>query len=323
MTGSNNLDACRSKPRTVPEKNLIFYHYRRLRASTQGLTAFGVTCHDQEIFRTSISLETKHPMSNPAPQSAVVTPAPASSGTVKKLVIGTLCGLLLAFLGLEVVSLLAAQQTEQNRRAVGMAGGRCETERRVPAWLQSLAGENLHSFLDETVIVSITLAGNTIGDEQLGKIPHLPALRMLDLHDSQVTSAGLNSIAHLKSLQLINLSNTPVTDITPLSPLPKLEALQLNFSQVRREHLRGLSQLQHLKELGTGYIQVDDQGVRDIAKCTTLEKLSLAASDLGEHGLEPLQSLKQLRSLVLKDAKFNAADLAALEAACPDVKVLK
>jgi hypothetical protein len=71
------------------------------------------------------------------------------------------------------MSLLSAQQTEQNRRAVGMAGGRCDTERRVPTWLQSLAGENFPTIMDHTVIVGITMTGDKIGDEHLAKIPPL------------------------------------------------------------------------------------------------------------------------------------------------------
>ncbi|MGD9857288.1 MAG: leucine-rich repeat domain-containing protein [Planctomycetaceae bacterium] len=247
----------------------------------------------------------------------------ATGRMVKKIVVGLLCGVLSAFLGLEAMSLLAAQRTESQRREVGMAGGECEFEHRVPTWLQFLAGEDSHSFMDYPVIVGVTMAGAKIGNASLAKLPEIPDLRKLDLHDSQVTSDGLHQLTRWKSLRTLDLGNTPVTDVTPLAALPHLESLQLNFSQVRRERLAGLTQLKSLLALGAGFIQVTDQDVIEIAKCPQLVEVNISASDLGEHGLQPLTSLEQLNMLVLVRAKYAAADLEAFQAARPGVTIIK
>ena len=246
-----------------------------------------------------------------------------SAGKAKKIALRLLLGLLLVFLGLEAMSLLVAQRTEQQRLEVGMAGGQCETENRVPAWLSIVAGEDFHSFMDHPEIVAVKLKGDKIADANLARLPALPGLLKLDLQDAQVTSDGLKHIAQWRNIRTLNLGNTKVTDITPLAELPHLESLLLNFSQVRGKHLAGLSQLKNLKELGAGYIQVTDPDVVEIAKCTGLEQLSIAAAQLGEHGLQPLTSLSRLDTLVLKDASFNAADLQALQAAFPNLDVVK
>jgi len=245
-----------------------------------------------------------------------------SAGKAQKIVVGLLCGLLVVFLGLEGMSLLAAQRTEQQRREVGIAGGQCEFEHRVPSWLQMLAGEDFHSFMDYPVIVRVTMSGAEIGYDNRARLPEMPDLRMLDLHDSQVTSEGLDHILRWKTLWVLDIGNTPVTDITPLAALPQLGMLQLNFSQVRREHLAGLSRLENLRVLGAGYIQVTDQDVIEIAKCPQLVELNISACDLGEHGLEPLKSLEHLKLLLLVKAKFDGDDLAAFREARPDVEIV-
>ncbi len=262
-------------------------------------------------------------MSAEQTSSATAPPPVVSTGVTKKVAIGTLCGILVIFLGLELLSLLASQQTERQRREIGMVGGRCETEQRVPGWLQMLAGDNAHSFMDHRVITRIVMSGEKINDTHVAKLPLLPDLRVLELENAPVTSACLESIGRFKTLQSLNLSNTQVTDVTPLAVLPELQVLQLNFSQVRREFLAGLSQLAHLKTLAAGYTQVTDEGVVEIAKCPLLEELSIAGAILSENGLGPLRELSHLRLLVLKDAKFDGKDLENLKVPLPNLEIVK
>ncbi len=247
----------------------------------------------------------------------------ASTGLAKKVGVVLLCLLLTAFAGLEAVSLMEAQRTEDLRREVGIAGGKCRFENRTPTLLKSVLGENSPSFMDYPVIVEVAMSGDKIGDDNLAKLPHLPDIQVLDLEGSQVTSEGLDGVLPLKSIRWLSLIETPVTDITPLAELPHLETLELNFSRCRREHLSGLSQLKNVTVLLAGYLQVTDQEVVEIAKCSQLEELSIAASALGKHGLQPLTSLQRLHTLVLSDAKFDAADLEAFKADRPDVNIVR
>ncbi|MEO1993993.1 MAG: hypothetical protein ABGZ17_01820 [Planctomycetaceae bacterium] len=242
----------------------------------------------------------------------------ADTGKAKRIGVGLL---LILFVGLASMSLVTAQRTERQRAQVGLAGGKCTFEQRVPNWLRTVAGDEFHSFLDYPVIVAVAMAGEKITDANLAKLPEMPELRSLDLDNAQVTSEGMKLVSQWKNIHRINLTNTQVTDITPLAELPHLESLKLNFSPVRKEHLTGLSQLKSLTDLGAGYIRVTDEDVIEIVKCPQLVDLSIAASDLGEHGLQPLTALQELKTLVLVKAKYDSADLEAFKAARPDVGI--
>lgn len=261
--------------------------------------------------------------------STAETQVPDSSDSVtgnnlpKKVGIAVLCLLLAAFAGLEALSLMGAQRTEDLRREVGVAGGKCRFEDRTPALLTSVLGESSPSFMDYPVIVEVTMSGAKIGNDNLAKLPQLPDLKVLNLEESQVTSDGLDAILPLKSIKTLSLRDTPVTDITPLAELPHLEELNLNFSRCRGEHLSSASELKHVTVLLAGYLEVTDAEVVELAECSQLEELSIAASHLGEHGLQPLTALQNLKTLVLSDARYDAADLKAFEAARPEVQIIR
>ncbi|MCA9027453.1 MAG: hypothetical protein KDA86_19750 [Planctomycetaceae bacterium] len=262
-------------------------------------------------------------MSADEPQVSGSSSTVESKDRARKVGIVLLCVILAGFAAIEGVSLVEAQRTENLRREVGIAGGKCQFENRTPTILKRVLGESAPSFMDYPVIVGVTMSGEKISDENLAKLPALPDLMSLDLEGSQVTSDGLDAVSPLKSIRSLSLKDTPVTDITPLADMPHLEILELNFSRCRGEYLSGLSQLKNVTALLAGYLQVTDQEVIEIAKCSQLEELSIAASALGEHGLQPLTSLQKLRTLVLSDARFDSADLEAFKVARPDVEIIR
>jgi len=230
---------------------------------------------------------------------------------------------LFGFTALEVNSLRVQQKTETKRRQVGAAGGKVTVEKRVPGWLASLAGDNYHSFLDESAIIGVSMTRQKIGDAQVAALTDLPHLVSLNLEDSHVTSAGLKTIAELTSLKNLNLLNTKVTDLSALSKLPNLESMKIDFCmQIEAEHLEALAQFPKLRVLGAGGLRLRDAGVAAIAKCTGLEWLDIRGSQLSDTGLQPLQSLKQLKYLTLTYSTFNDADLEAFKKAVPDCQVL-
>lgn len=263
-------------------------------------------------------------MSSAPPEQAPQASAPPKSATLRKVLIGLLAVPLLGFILPAANALRLEQQTEQARRKIGAAGGKSTTERRVPGWVAVFLGDDAHSFLDQTVIVGVTMTGDEIGNDQVAQISDVPDLSWLDLHDSKVTSAGLPAIAKLTSVRSIDMTNSQVSDVAALATLPHLEELKIDFSQpVLPEHLEALSEFPALRALGAGGLKLRDNGVEIIARnCPQLEQLSIIGATLGDNGLVPLQQLKNLKELSLAYAKYNGDDLAAFRKAVPDCQIL-
>jgi hypothetical protein len=228
---------------------------------------------------------------------------------------------LAAIVILELTTLLAEQQTEQQRQAIAIAGGKSELQRRVPGWLQTVMGADFHTFLDRTVIYKVSMTGEKIGDVEVSKVVDLPNLEILDLEDSTVTDASLPTLSRLKSLKLLSLVNTQVSDISALAELPVLDTLILNFSQVRDQGLAPLKQFPKLQTLGAGGLKLTDIGVQEIAQCQSLNGVNIAGANLGPTGLDPLMSLQELKFLSVKAAKYDPANLQALKTAHPGCTV--
>ncbi|MFO0427712.1 MAG: hypothetical protein ACK526_14195, partial [Planctomyces sp.] len=132
----------------------------------------------------------------------------SSTKTLLYIIVGTLGFGILFIVGSAV---LHEQDIESRRRAIAVAGGKSELIRVVPGWLKSIAGEDFHSFLDQTTISKITMTGEKIGDEQvkaLAAVSTVPTLTELDLEASNITSEGLASVILLKELRILNLSQT-------------------------------------------------------------------------------------------------------------------
>lgn len=241
-----------------------------------------------------------------------------------KIILLTLVVPLLAFIVVEANTLRLEQRTEQLRRQIGAAGGRSETERRVPDWLQPLTGPNAHSFLDRTAIVGVTMTGPEIGDEQVARVVDLPDISWINLGESKVTSAGLASVARLATLRTVDLTNTQVSDLSELTKLPGLQDLRLNYcAKVNTEHLAALSKMSNLRALGADSLRLTDEGIATIAVCTDLEQLHIMGTKVSDNGLAPLQKLKNLKQLKLTYSTYNRDDLAAFRKAVPECQVIE
>jgi Leucine-rich repeat (LRR) protein len=249
---------------------------------------------------------------------------PKAAKSIKRIILIVLLVPLIGVVALEANTLRLQQQTEKKRREIAAARGRVELERRVPGWLQSLAGEDFHSFFDTTVIVRVRMTGDEVGDQHVAALTDLPHLTLLDLENSNVTSAGLQTVAGLTSLQELQMLNSQVADLSPLARLPNLQTLRIDFCrQIEAEHLDALSEIPKLRVLGAGGLRLRDAGVAAIARCTQLEELDIKGSTLSDTGLRPLQDLKQLQSLVLTHSTFSEADLEAFLQAVPGCNVLR
>lgn len=263
-------------------------------------------------------------MSTAPAEPAKPAAAEKPSKPVGKIVLLVLLVPLLAFIVLEANTLRLEQRTEQLRRQIGAAGGRSETERRVPDWLEPVVGPDAHSFLDRTAIVGVTMKGPEIGDEQVAKVVDLPDISWINLGESNVTSAGLASVAKLQTLRTVDLTNTQVSDLTELTKLPELADLRIDYcSKVNLEHLPALSKIPTLRALGANSLRLQDEGIAVLAENTGLEQLHIMGTRVTDNGLAPLQKLKNLKQLKLTYSTYNRDDLAAFRKAVPGCQVIE
>ena len=240
----------------------------------------------------------------------------------KKLLVAAIIVPLVAFVVLEGLSLASHQKVEAKRRTLVSAGGSTTTEKRVPGWLKSIAGDDFHTFLDEIVLTELELKGPDVGDEQLQLVAGLDQLRILDLSRSNVTSQGLQHLSGLKNLRMLNLLGTQVSDLTPLESLPQLEQLVLEHSQVRDENLIALAKWPELFELNAGYLGLSDVGFGYISGCTNLTVLGLSGAEMTEQGFRDLSKLTKLTTLVLLNASYDPEHAKAFKQAVPECAIV-
>ena len=240
-----------------------------------------------------------------------------------KLGIVLLCLIPIALLlAIEVPTLVAEQSTETKRREIARAGGKCSLERRSPQWVQSLMGPDFHSFLDRTVIAGVTMNGTSIDDSDVKALIGLLDIETLELEDSRISEAALQSIVQLPSLKTLNLSSTPIQAIDQLHSLPRLEHLNISYSKVRDGQLAPLAEFKALRRANLAGLQMTDAGVPALGQCVNLEELNISGAALGPKGLEPLHALKGLKQLILRSSQVAPEDLRQFSTAVPDCKVL-
>ena len=129
--------------------------------------------------------------------------------------------------------------------------------------------EQLEKVVEEVKAKSIPGLGLPFGtkDDSLVHLKGLTALRVLDLHCTDVTDAGLVNLEGLTGLQTLDLS-TDVTDagLVNLKGLTGLQTLELRATKVTDAglvHLKGLTGLRTLYLMGTN---VTDAGVAALRK---------------------------------------------------------
>jgi len=80
----------------------------------------------------------------------------------------------------------------------------------------------------------LTLRGLPVDDSAMAVFSELPTLRLLYLHELNVSDAGMANLAHLKNLELLDVWDIPATDksVEVIAKLPALKTLMLRSTNV-------------------------------------------------------------------------------------------
>ncbi len=130
-------------------------------------------------------------------------------------------------------------------------------------------------------------------DEALVPIGKIAGLKLLNLGDAQITTAGVKHLAGLRKLESLDLGWTKDVgdDALPLlAPLKNLRVLGLGGTKVTDSGLAALAALAALKEVRLGATAVTDQGMAALEACHSLETVKLGKkSKVTPQGIEKLK----------------------------------
>ncbi len=122
------------------------------------------------------------------------------------------------------------------------------------------------------------LDNHILSDEALSYAPKFPCLKLLALHSAQATDQGLANLRGMSSLESIFLWDAS------------------SVSDVGAAHL---ATLQTLKVIHINDAKLTDEALRLFSKLPNVERLSLQGNQFTNRGLEHIQSMTQLKELVL------------------------
>jgi tetratricopeptide (TPR) repeat protein len=158
--------------------------------------------------------------------------------------------------------------------------------RKLLAALADLKSAGARVSADETGrIIAIDLAQTAVSDADLDSLMQLPQLRELNLRETLVSDAGVAIVARLQNLEFLGLTGTLVTD----AGLVQLQALhQLRF-------------------LTLGHTIITDAGLDVLAGCKQLEAVNLKGTAVTAEGLARFQQARP-DCRIVSDVNTGAAE---------------
>ncbi len=155
-------------------------------------------------------------------------------------------------------------------------------------------------------------------------ITDLQEVRVLHLHNTQITDTGLREVAkltQLTELDLLGSNKLTDADLRELAQLPHLETLGLP-GQITDEGLREVVELNQLMTLGLkDCTQITDAGLGELTKLNRLSSLWLPPQ-ITDTSLKEITKLKQLEFLVLSGTNVTATGIAEVLKALPKCNII-
>lgn len=161
-----------------------------------------------------------------------------------------------------------------------------------PEWTEAL------SLL--TDIEKLNISG-PIGDDGAQRLAALPHLKVLDLGNSDLTTAGLESIASCGSLLSLRLFYPgKIKSWKALGSMKNLQSMD-GTNCLNNQALRYVRDLPALVSLGIGE-KVTDKGLAHVGEAKKLERLAIryAEKSVTDSGIEHISKLKTLKDLTLE-----------------------
>lgn len=227
--------------------------------------------------------------------------------------------------------LFPTEMTTPEAQAIKAIGGRVmldptnSTGAAVKVWLnkESITDADIGKLQPLQNVRFVSLSASKVTDNGLKQIAgYFPGLEGLELGNSQITDAGLDTVKTLTKLRRLTMTSKAtdagfaklavLTDLRELDlslnlsdaslatagNFTKLERLSLfgNYTDRGFEHLKNLTELRELSTFGT---KVQGHGLKHLVGATKMDRVSLTSGPTDGKSLVHLQAFKGLKSLNL------------------------
>jgi hypothetical protein len=186
-----------------------------------------------------------------------------------------------------------------------------------------------------------------VTDADMRHFDLLPEWHFITLRECPVSDAGLKYLANQKGLRFLDIGETEVTTVHPLRECVRLQQLWCDrlekmtdrkavalagfrdlwfldlawagIGDATAGRLASLTELRKLYLVGT---KITDEGLESIGRLPKLEVLNLHRTGITDEGLRHLHGLPKLRLVGVGETQVTNKGRAALQRACPDLKVV-
>jgi serine/threonine protein kinase/Leucine-rich repeat (LRR) protein len=116
----------------------------------------------------------------------------------------------------------------------------------------------------ETLELSANSSAQSLTDEALAALEHLPSLKVLGLRSAKITDGGLDRVAKLSELEVLDLEGTPVSDagVEKLAGLGRLSRLSLTRTSITDAATESLAKMKTLRRLALRQTRLSPDAIR-------------------------------------------------------------
>lgn len=206
-------------------------------------------------------------------------------------------------------------------------------EPRAPRWLRGWLGDELFQDIAHVSLVFDIATGEVrhefevdAADEVLARLAGRTGLKSLQIGGRQATDRAMRLVERMSGLEeLTILTAFGLSDegVARIAGLKNLKRLNVNFSGMTDAGLAHLGRLANLEELSTTLCPVTDAGIAHLKRLENLGRLDLDGTGLTDLGLEQLIGMNRLKTLGVGGTQVTAGAIERLEAAKPDLRVIR
>jgi Leucine-rich repeat (LRR) protein len=149
-------------------------------------------------------------------------------------------------------------------------------------------------------LTGLELGGESLTDEALRMISHLPNLQLLEIR-GKFTDAGLAHLKRMRTLRSLSIESPEITDagLAHLARLTQLEVLALSSKHITGTGLAELAACKGLTHFSLMHSAITDDDLRGFAALKSLDSLNLTNARMTGVGFEHLSGLVNLKTLYL------------------------
>lgn len=160
------------------------------------------------------------------------------------------------------------------------------------------AGTNLDDSFAETLAAMTTLkkvrlSGTKIGDNVAATLANLPQLSEVDVSGCQnLSAAAVGHIASISKLTKLNLYDTPVDDaaVESLTTATGLKWLNLDKTSLTDDGIASLQSMSELEFLHLGSTAISDAAADGLSALTSLKTLIVTRTNMTKTGVDKIQT---------------------------------